>query len=104
MKYLDFLGLTSFKFFSPIKGNSINNCESFKVHKFCLGEHCDYLLLSKNTCLYVMYFDPALFDCILLGHDLKVLLTAFWSYLLAKLQCVSVAILSLSSYFCGMLD
>jgi hypothetical protein len=76
MKYFGFLGLTSFKFFSPIKGNSINNCESFKVRNFCLGDHCDYLLLSENNCLCVMYFYPALFDCIPLGHALKVLLTA----------------------------
>jgi len=38
MKYFDFLGLTSFKFFSPIKGNSMNNCGSFKVHDFCRGD------------------------------------------------------------------
>jgi len=76
MKYFYFLGLTSFKFFSPIKGNSTNTCESFKVHNFCLGDHCDYLLLSENTCPCVMYFDPALFYCIPLGHALKVLLMA----------------------------
>jgi len=55
MKYFDFLGLTSFKFFSLIKGNSINNCEPFKVQNFCLGDHCDCLLLSENTCLCVIY-------------------------------------------------
>jgi len=76
MKYFYFIRLTSFKFFGPIKGNSINNCGSFKVHNFCLDDHCDYLLLSENTCLCVMYFEPALFDCIPLGQALKVLLTA----------------------------
>jgi hypothetical protein len=76
MKYFYFLGLTSFKFFSPIKGNSTNSCEFFKVRNFCLGDHCDYLLLCENTCLCVMYFDPALFYCIPLGHALKVLLMA----------------------------
>jgi len=55
MKYFDFLGLTSFKFFRAIKGNYINNCESFKVHNFCLGDHCDYLFPSENTCLCVIY-------------------------------------------------
>jgi hypothetical protein len=51
----------------------------------------------------VMYFDPALFYCIPLGHALKVLLMALWTYLLANLR-VSYAILPLSSYFCNILD